>query len=298
MSPPPSVAACLAGARSPWRACSRPGRAPRDRRPINVGDLRTWLTYIASDELEGRATFSAGLGLAAGYIQAHLQAVGRAAGGRRRYLSADGAGPRRHGDQPVDASPFGSATRRARSRTAKASRSRATPAASGPFTHRSRGVRRLRARCAGAGHSDFRGRSVEGAAVVFLGPTDPRPSTRRPYRRLLAGRGRYATDQLRAASTIGPRAPAGARRRAAATRRRRAARRRTSRRRSVSTCRCRRPSRLRDEFFEFLFSRAPARYEELQAQGRGPRAAALVRLDRRDAHVQHRRRLRRSSARS
>src|SRR5215470_7591867 len=35
---------------------------------ITPESLRTWLTYLASDDLEGRATFSEGLGLAAAYI--------------------------------------------------------------------------------------------------------------------------------------------------------------------------------------------------------------------------------------
>src|SRR5580704_17547768 len=41
---------------------------------ITADDLKEWLTYIASDELAGRDTYSAGLGLAAGYIQEHLRA--------------------------------------------------------------------------------------------------------------------------------------------------------------------------------------------------------------------------------
>lgn len=39
---------------------------------INEADLKTWLTYLASDELQGRGTYTEGLGLAAGYIAAHL----------------------------------------------------------------------------------------------------------------------------------------------------------------------------------------------------------------------------------
>ena len=40
---------------------------------IQPDELRFWLTYFASDELEGRAVFSEGLGLAAAYtiIDAH-----------------------------------------------------------------------------------------------------------------------------------------------------------------------------------------------------------------------------------
>ena len=39
---------------------------------IQQEPLREWLTYIASDELQGRATYSEGLGLAAGYISSFV----------------------------------------------------------------------------------------------------------------------------------------------------------------------------------------------------------------------------------
>jgi hypothetical protein len=49
--------------------------------------LKEWLTYIASDELQGRATFSEGLGLAAGYIASHLKEWGvKPAGDNGTYL--------------------------------------------------------------------------------------------------------------------------------------------------------------------------------------------------------------------
>ena len=43
---------------------------------IQIGDLREWLGYLASDELEGRATYSEGLGKAAAYIERHLREWG------------------------------------------------------------------------------------------------------------------------------------------------------------------------------------------------------------------------------
>ncbi len=50
-------------------------------------DLKAWLTYLASDELQGRATYSEGLGLAAGYIASHLQQWGvKPAGDAGTYL--------------------------------------------------------------------------------------------------------------------------------------------------------------------------------------------------------------------
>jgi hypothetical protein len=54
---------------------------------INEADLRRWLTYLSSDELQGRATFTEGLGLAAGYIASHLQQWGvKPAGDGGTYL--------------------------------------------------------------------------------------------------------------------------------------------------------------------------------------------------------------------
>jgi hypothetical protein len=48
---------------------------------IRSQDLGEWLSYVASDELQGRAVFSAGFGLAAGYISDHLRTWGVKPGG-------------------------------------------------------------------------------------------------------------------------------------------------------------------------------------------------------------------------
>src|SRR6185369_10924838 len=48
---------------------------------VQADDLKQWLAYLASDELEGRATFSEGLGLAAAYIAEHLRTWGVKPGG-------------------------------------------------------------------------------------------------------------------------------------------------------------------------------------------------------------------------
>ncbi|MEO5896404.1 MAG: M20/M25/M40 family metallo-hydrolase [Vicinamibacterales bacterium] len=54
---------------------------------ITEADLKEWLTYIASDALQGRATYSEGLGLAAGYISEHLGQWGvKPAGDAGTYL--------------------------------------------------------------------------------------------------------------------------------------------------------------------------------------------------------------------
>lgn len=48
---------------------------------LSVDSMRTWLTYLSSDDLEGRGTFSEGLGLAASYIADQLKEGGVAPGG-------------------------------------------------------------------------------------------------------------------------------------------------------------------------------------------------------------------------
>jgi hypothetical protein len=48
---------------------------------IQPGALKEWLTYIASDELEGRRVYTEGLGLAAAYIADHLKEWGLKPGG-------------------------------------------------------------------------------------------------------------------------------------------------------------------------------------------------------------------------
>ena len=67
---------CLAavGVLTAAAAAQAPARGGVDS--INQGDLKEWLGYIASDELQGRATYTEGLGLAAGYIASHLKAWG------------------------------------------------------------------------------------------------------------------------------------------------------------------------------------------------------------------------------
>jgi hypothetical protein len=43
---------------------------------INAADMKEWLTYLSSDELQGRRVFTEGYGLAAAYVADHLQQWG------------------------------------------------------------------------------------------------------------------------------------------------------------------------------------------------------------------------------
>jgi hypothetical protein len=174
---------------------------------VKSQDLKEWLTYVASDELEGRAVFSTGIGLAAAYIEDHLRAWGaRPAGDNGSYL------------QTVRVLGVKSTSRSTVTVTV-AGVSRTFKDGDGITFPKNAGGKRIvtvdRVEFVGygldapaAGHVDFRGKNVKNAAAVWLGSQGPRglDST---YRRLLTGRSRYATEQLGAAASIGPTNEAG-----------------------------------------------------------------------------------------
>src|SRR6187431_2284734 len=58
-------------------------RKPTGVSAITPADLKEWLTYIASDELQGRQVYTEGLGLAGAYIADHLKEWGVKPGGDR-----------------------------------------------------------------------------------------------------------------------------------------------------------------------------------------------------------------------
>src|SRR5438105_2813231 len=64
---------CFAAASSqPWTLLAQSPKYAT----IQESDLRQFLTYISSDSLLGRQTFTEGYGLAAGYVAAHLEQWG------------------------------------------------------------------------------------------------------------------------------------------------------------------------------------------------------------------------------
>jgi hypothetical protein len=231
---------------------------------IRTEDLREWLGYLASDELQGRATYSSGLGLAAGYIQTHLRAWGvRPAGDQGSYIQTVRV-------RGVKTTSRSSITVRVGTET------RTFADGQGVTFPRNAGGKRTvtvdRVQFAGygldapaVGHMDFRGLDVRRAAVVWLGPSGPKDVDPQAYRRLLAGRARYATEQMGALASIGPEAPPSATPATGATTAESAmapAPDFTTSQRLDHTV----PPSLRasDEFFRFLFSRAPEQYEELK----------------------------------
>ena len=150
---------------------------------------------VASDSLQGRATFSTGQGLAAGYIEHHLREWGVTPGGDPgsflqtvRVLG-------------VKTTSRSSLTVRVQGET------RTFQDGEGVTFPRNMGASQTlmldRVEFVGYGlavpaaqHVDFEGKNVRGAAVVFLGNSTPKSVDATTYRRAIGGRARYATEQL------------------------------------------------------------------------------------------------------
>jgi hypothetical protein len=170
---------------------------------IKSPDLREWLTYVSSDELEGRAVFTTGFGLAAGYIADHLRAWGvKPAGDHGSYLQT----VRVLGVKTTSRSTV-SVTVNGETRTFADGDGITFPRNMGGrhrFTVDRVEFAGYGLDAPGASHVDFRGKDVQGAAVVWLGTNGPKNIDLSVFRRVLSGRNRYATEQLGAAASIGP----------------------------------------------------------------------------------------------
>jgi hypothetical protein len=170
---------------------------------IRAGDLREWLSYIASDELQGRALYSAGLGLAAGYIQDHLREWHvQPAGDHGMYLQTARVLSIRTTSRSSVTVQVGGDTR-----TFNDGDTVTLPKNQGG----KRTVAASRVEFVGYGldvpaakHEDYAGKDVRGAAVVWLGTDGPKNVDVQRYRQILSARHRYATDQLGAIASIGP----------------------------------------------------------------------------------------------
>ncbi len=169
---------------------------------VKVADMKEFLVTLSSDEYEGRATFSEGLGLAAGYIAGQLKSWGVKPGGdngsyfqRVRVL---GVKSQNRTTVTVEAN--------GKTRTFKNGEGISIPANAGgkrSFTSDVIEFMGYGLDAPAAKYSDFTGKDVKGKVVVFLGSAGPKALDAN-YRRLLFGRSRYAVDQKGAIATIGP----------------------------------------------------------------------------------------------
>ena len=140
---------------------------------IQPEPLKEWLSYIASDELQGRQIYTEGLGLAAAYIADHLKEWGvKPAGEDGTYFqTVKVVGVRTTSRASVTVDVNGQS---APSRTAKGSRSRRTWAAS----RRSRGDQiefvGYGLQIPTANIDDYAKVDPKGKMVVWLGANGPK----------------------------------------------------------------------------------------------------------------------------
>jgi hypothetical protein len=164
---------------------------------ITEQELRTHLTYIASDALEGRATYTEGLGLAAAYIAQHLEQWGVQPGGDNGtyFQRVPSLGVRTTRQSTVTVTAGG------QTRTFKDAEGFLLPANQGgkqTLTFDAVEFVGYGLSLPAAGHDDYAGADVKGKLVMFTGRT-PAPLAAGQYGRLINARGRNATDKGAAA---------------------------------------------------------------------------------------------------
>jgi hypothetical protein len=169
---------------------------------VKAEDMKEFLTTISSDEYEGRATFTEGLGLAAGYIADHLRSWGVKPGGDSGsyYQRVRVLGVKAQNRTTVTVQANG------QTQTFKNGEGITIPANAGgkrTVTYDQIEFMGYGLDAPGAKYSDFAGKDVKGRVVVFLGSAGPKDLDQ-SYRRLLTGRARYAIEQKGAIATIGP----------------------------------------------------------------------------------------------
>jgi hypothetical protein len=168
---------------------------------IQTDALKEWLTYIASDELQGREVYTEGLGLAASYIADHLKRWGvKPVGEDGDYFqTVKVVGVRNTGISSVTVEVNG------QSRTFKEGQGISLPRnMGGGQTLSATDIQFLGygLQMPSAGIDDYRDTDVQGKVVVWLGPSGPRAAGGGAFR-LLGARSRVAVEKG-AAAVIGP----------------------------------------------------------------------------------------------
>jgi hypothetical protein len=166
---------------------------------VKVEDVKEWLGYLASDELEGRNTFSEGLGLAAAYIAEKLKSWGVKPGNNGSYFQRVAVlGVKSNNKSTVTVEVNG------QSRTFKNNEGINLPANVGAkrtFTADQIEFLGYGLNSPQTGNNDYAGKNVKDKVVVWLGALGPKSLSGQSMR-VLGGRGREAIT-LGAAASIG-----------------------------------------------------------------------------------------------
>jgi Peptidase family M28 len=174
---------------------------------IQVEPLKEWLTFLSSDDLQGRATYSEGLGTAAAFIAERLTEWGvKPAGDNGTYFqTVKVLGVRNEGTSTITVEVNG------QSRTFKDGEGITLPRNQG-------GKQTIAGEVVFAGYGlqlpsakldDYARIAPTGKVIVWLGPQGPSNVPQGSFR-LLAARGRQAIEKG-AVAAIGPPSPGGGR---------------------------------------------------------------------------------------
>jgi hypothetical protein len=175
-------------------------RKPTGVSAITAADMKEWLSYLASDQLQGRQVYTEGLGLAASYIAEHLKEWGVKPGGDDgsyfQVVKVLGVNVTRNSSVTV--------TVNGRTKTFKDGEGVTFPANAGgkqTITGKAEFVG-YGLSLPDAGIDDYKGRDVSGKVVIYLG----RGPQGMPAggQRLLGARARNAIELKKAVAAIGP----------------------------------------------------------------------------------------------
>ena len=170
---------------------------------IDINDLKEWLSYLASDELQGRQVYTEGLGVAGSYIAEHLKEWGvTPAGDNGTYFQkVTVLGIREKSQSSITVTANG------QTRTFKDGEGVA-------FVRNQGGRQTVTAAAEAVGYGltyapltidDYAGRDVTGKVVVFFGRGGA--GITQAHNRLVNARARNAVDLHGAVAAIGPTPP-------------------------------------------------------------------------------------------
>jgi hypothetical protein len=181
-------------------------RKPTGVSAITQADMKEWLTYLASDELQGRQVFTEGIGLAGAYIADHLKEWGVKPGGDNgsyfQVVKLLGVTVKRNSSVTV--------TVNGETKTFKDGEGVTFPANAG-------GKQTITANAEFVGYGlslpemsidDFKGKDVNGKIAIYVGGRGPAALTA-AQNRLLGARARSAIELQHAVAAIGPAAGFG-----------------------------------------------------------------------------------------
>jgi hypothetical protein len=180
-------------------------RKPTGVSAITQADLKEWLTYIASDDLQGRQVYSEGLGLAGAYIADHLKDWGVKPGGDNgsyfQVVKVLGVNVKRNSSVTVSVNGQTKTFKDGEGVTFAANAGgKQTVTASAEFVGYGLSLPE-------ANIDDYKGKDVSGKIAIYVGrgPASLTPA----QNRLIGARARNAIELQRAVAAIGPAAGFG-----------------------------------------------------------------------------------------